>query len=243
MRRLIVAFGFLTRLPMPHVEAGADDFAAAIRCYPLVGLAIGALVAAAGWAGASIDPWTGACAALLAWIAITGALHLDGLADLADGLGAAHGDRTRLLAVMADPHIGSFGVIAIVAQLIAKLVLLHAVGPRGWWLLILVPFAARMGSLAWAVLLPPLRAGGLGAAVAGAVRSRDLIGWGLILTLAAVAAPALLAVPLLILAVAAWLRRTLGGVTGDAHGAGIELVETGTLLALAIASASARALG
>jgi len=88
-----------------------------------------------------------------------------------------------------------------------------------------------------------LRAGGLGAAVAGAVRSRDLVGWGLLLTLAAVAAPALLAVPLLILAVAAWLRRELGGVTGDAHGAGIELVETGTLLALAIASASTAALG
>ncbi|RZM10231.1 MAG: adenosylcobinamide-GDP ribazoletransferase, partial [Sphingomonas sp.] len=57
------------------------------------------------------------------------------------------------------------------------------------------------------------------------------------------AAPALLAVPLLILAVAAWLRRTLGGVTGDAHGAGIELVETGVLLAFAIAGASADALG
>ncbi len=243
MRRLIVAFGFLTRLPMPRVEAGAHDFAAAIRYYPLVGLAIGTLVAAAGWAGALVDPWTGACAALLTWVAITGALHLDGLADLADGLGAAHADRTRLLAVMADPHIGSFGVIAIVAQMIAKLVLLHAVGPTAWWLVILVPFTARMGPLAWAVLLPPLRAGGLGAAVAGAVRSRDLIGWGLLLTLAAVVAPAILAVPLLILAVAMWLRRTLGGVTGDAHGAGIELVETGTLLALAIASASTVALG
>ena len=243
MKRLVVAFGFLTRLPMPRVEAGANDFAAAIRCYPLVGLAIGVLVAAAGWAGASIDPWTGACAALLMWIAVTGALHLDGLADLADGLGAAHGDRTRLLAVMADPRIGSFGVVAIVSQMIAKLVLLHAIGLTAWWMVILVPFAARMGPLAWAVLLPPLRAGGLGAAVAGAVRSRDLVGWGLLLALAAVAVPALLGVPLLILAVAAWLRRKLGGVTGDAHGAGIELVETGVLLAFAIAGASAGALG
>jgi len=243
VKQLVIAFGFLTRLPMPRVEAGANDFAAAIRCYPLVGLALGALVAAAGWVGALVDPWTGACAALLTWIAVTGALHLDGLADLADGLGAAHGDRTRLLAVMADPHIGSFGVVAIVAQMIAKLVLLHAVGLTAWWLVILVPFAARMGPLAWAVLLPPLRAGGLGAAVAGAVRLRDLIGWALLLALAAVAAPAMLAVPLLILAVAAWLRRKLGGITGDAHGAGIELVETGVLLAFAIAGASAGALG
>lgn len=235
MRRLVVAFGFLTRLPMPRVEVSADDFAAAIRFYPIVGLAIGLLVAAAGWLGALIDPWAGACAALLTWIAVTGALHLDGLADLADGLGAAHGDRTRLLAVMADPHIGSFGVVAIAGQMIAKLVLLHAVGMG--WALVLVPFAARMGPLAWARLLPPLRPGGLGAAVAGAVRSRDLLGWGLALALAAVAVPALIALPLLVLAVAAWLRRTLGGVTGDAHGAGIEIVETGLLVALAAAGA------
>jgi adenosylcobinamide-GDP ribazoletransferase len=239
MTRLIVAFGFLTRLPMPRVAVGADDFAAAIRVYPLVGLAIGVLVALAGWLGAHVDPWTGACAALLAWIGVTGALHLDGLADLADGLGAAHGDRTRLLAVMADPHIGSFGVVAIAGQMIAKLVLLHAAGLAGWWALILVPFAARMGPLVWARLLPPLRPGGLGAAVAGAVRNRDLLGWGLVLALAAVAVPALVVLPVLTLGVAAWLRRTLGGVTGDAHGAGIEIVETGLLTAIAVAGALA----
>ena len=237
MKRLIVAFAFLTRLPMPRVAVSADDFAEAIRFYPIVGLVIGALVAAAGWLGALVDPWTGACAAMLTWIAVTGALHLDGLADLADGLGAAHGDRTRLLAVMADPHIGSFGVVAIAGQMLAKLVLLHAIGLG--WPLILVPFAARMGPLVWARLLPPLRPGGLGAAVAGAVRTRDLLGWALLLALAAVAVPALVALPLLVLGVATWLRRTLGGVTGDAHGAGIEIVETGLLVALAVAGALA----
>ncbi|MES2419891.1 MAG: adenosylcobinamide-GDP ribazoletransferase [Pseudomonadota bacterium] len=237
MKRLIVAFGFLTRLPMPRVEVGAEDFAAAIRFYPIVGLAIGLIVALAGWLGTLVDPWTGACAALLTWIAVTGALHLDGLADLADGLGAAHGDRTRLLSVMADPHIGSFGVVAIVSQMLVKLVLLHAIGIS--WALILVPFAARMGPLVWAKLLPPLRPGGLGAAVAGAVRARNLVGWCLLLALAAVVVPALIALPLLALGVAAWLQRTLGGVTGDAHGAGIEIVETGLLLALAVAGALA----
>ena len=239
MKGLMVAFGFLTRLPMPRIEMGAEDFAAAIRFYPIVGLAIGLLVAAAGWLGALVDPWIGACAALLTWIAVTGALHLDGLADVADGLGTAHGDRTRLLAVMADPHIGSFGVVAIAGQMIAKLVLLHAAGLAGWWALILVPFAARMGPLVWARLLPPLRAGGLGAAVAGAVRNRDLLGWGLVLALAAVAVPALVVLPVLVLGVASWLRRTLGGVTGDAHGAGIEIVETGLLAAIAVAGALA----
>ncbi|WP_010184952.1 adenosylcobinamide-GDP ribazoletransferase [Sphingomonas sp. PAMC 26605] len=231
MKRLIVAFGFLTRLPMPRVVADGTDFAAAIRFYPIVGLAIGGLVAASGRAGSLIDPWLGALAALIAWVAVTGALHLDGLGDLADGLGAAHRDRVRLLAVMADPHIGSFGVVTIVLQLLAKLVLLHALVGLAWWPLILVPFAARIGPLAWARWLPPLR-DGLGARVATAVRARDLIGWALVLTAGAAALPAMLAAPMLILGFGLWLRWRIGGVTGDCHGAGIELVETGLLLAI-----------
>lgn len=233
MKRLIVAFGFLTRLPMPQIAVDGDDFAAAIRCYPLVGLVVGGLVALAGWAGGMIDPWLGALAALLLWVAVTGALHLDGLADLADGCGAAHRDRERLLAVMADPHIGSFGVVAIVLQLLAKLVLLHGVTGYGWVAVALLPFAARIGPLAWARWLPPLKAG-LGAAVAGAVRTRDLVGWGLLLCGAAVFVPALAATPLLILGWGWWLKRRIGGVTGDCHGTGIELVETALLIALVI---------
>jgi adenosylcobinamide-GDP ribazoletransferase len=229
--RLLLAIGFLTRLPVPAVAAGPQDFAAAIRCYPLVGLIIGAAVAAAGWLGALIDPWIGATAALVAWVAITGALHLDGLADLTDGLGAAHGDSERLLAVMREPHVGSFGVVALVLQLLAKLVLLHGLAPLGWAPLVLVPAAARIGPIAWARWLPPVTPG-LGAAVAEAVRGRDLVGWALVLAGACVAVPALLAAPALILGYAGWLRHRLGGINGDAHGAGIELVETGLLLAI-----------
>lgn len=235
MRRLLLAIGFLTRLPVPRVEAGPGDFAAAIRWYPLVGLVVGVLVAGAGWAGARVDPWVGALAALAVWVWVTGALHLDGLADLTDGLGAAHGDladgRGRLLAVMADPHLGSFGVVALVLQLLAKLVLLHAVG--AWWPVALVPFAARIGPLVWARWLPLLQPG-MGAAVKGAVRSRDLWGWALVLAGAEVAVPALVVAPLLMLGFGAWLWRRIGGITGDGHGAGIELMETGLLLALAI---------
>ncbi len=230
---LILAIGFLTRLPVPRISATAEAFAAAIRCYPVAGLIVGLCVAGAGAAGTLLDPWVGALAALAMWAAVTGALHLDGLADLADGLGAAHGDRARLLSVMADPHIGSFGTVALAMQLIAKLVLLHAL-PGPWWPVALVPAAARIGPLAWARWLPPLKAG-LGASVGTAVRARDLIGWAALLTGACVAVPALLAAPLLIAGAALWFGRKLGGVTGDVHGAGIELTETGLLLALLIA--------
>ena len=235
MRRLLVALGFLTRLPLPRTTPRDGDFAAAVRLYPLAGLAIGGLVAGAGKAGGTLDPWLGALAALAAWVWVTGALHLDGLGDLADGLGAAHGDRARLLAVMADPHVGSFGAVAIALQLAAKLVLLHLLLPAGWPALVAIPAAARLGPLVWARLLRPLKAGGLGAAIADAARPRDLVGWGLILAAAAALLPPLAIAPLPILAVAAWLRRRMGGITGDAHGAGIELVETGLLLAFVLA--------
>ncbi|MBB3910492.1 adenosylcobinamide-GDP ribazoletransferase [Sphingomonas desiccabilis] len=232
MKGLLLALGFLTRLPVPSGAASPEAFAAAIRCYPLVGLVVGAFVAGAGWLGNLADPWVGALAALVCWVAVTGALHLDGLADVADGVGAAHGDRSRLVAVMADPHVGSFGVAAIVLQLLAKLILLHGAASAGGLPLLLVPFAARLGPLAWARWLRPLKRAGLGATVASAVRPRDLWGWGAVLAAACVGAPFLVVTPLLIALAAAWFRARLGGITGDAHGAGIELVETGLLVAL-----------
>jgi adenosylcobinamide-GDP ribazoletransferase len=234
VKRLLLALGFLTRLPVPRVAAGAEDFARAVRLYPLAGVAVGVVVAAAGWVGALADAWLGALAALIAWVWVTGALHLDGLGDLADGLGAAHGERARLLAVMADPHVGSFGVVAIVLQLAAKLVLLHLLLPGHGLALLAIPAAARIAPLVWARWLVPLRAGGLGATIAGAVRRRDLIGWTAALAAAAALLPPLVAVPVAVALLALWFHRRVGGMTGDVHGAGIELTETAALLAFAL---------
>jgi adenosylcobinamide-GDP ribazoletransferase len=233
VKRLLVAIQFLTRLPTPRVASDAGDFAASIRWFPAVGLLVGSIVAGADWLGAWIDPWTGAMAALAAWVMVTGALHLDGLSDLADGYGAAHGDRSRLLAVMADPHVGSFGVVAIGLQLLAKLVLLHALG-GDWPAVILIAFAARIGPLFWGRWLPPLHAG-LGARFAGVVRVPHLIMWTVVLFAGAWVVPGLLAAVALMPLWALWLRRKIGGISGDGHGAGIELVETGLLLACLIA--------
>ena len=233
MKRFVVAIQFLTRLPTPRMASDAEDFAASIRWFPAVGALIGGLVAAAAWIGLHVDPWTGALAALVAWVGVTGALHLDGLGDVADGAGAAHADRARMLAAMADPHVGSFGVVAIVLQLIAKLVLLHAVlAGLPAWVLVPIPFAARIGPLVWARWLAPLYEG-LGSRFAHAVRPQDIAGWGALLIAVAIPMPALLVVLLLIPAWGGWLWRRLGGISGDGHGAGIELVETGLLLACA----------
>ncbi|ETI58564.1 cobalamin synthase [Sphingobium sp. C100] len=235
MKRLILAIQFLTRLPMPSVAAGADDFAASMRWFPAVGLIIGSLVAAAAWAGALIDPWIGALAALAAWTGVTGALHLDGLGDIADASGAAHKDKAQLAAVLHDPHVGSFGAVAITLQLIAKLVLLHAlVESDAYVALTLIAFAARMGPLVWTVCLPSLH-DGLGARFRQAVRPRDLILWaGLLAAAALLLSPSLSGSPVIIFLWALWLRRRIGGISGDGHGAGIEISETWLLLAAVI---------
>ncbi|MDI1295024.1 MAG: adenosylcobinamide-GDP ribazoletransferase, partial [bacterium] len=110
MRGLIIAIQFLTRLPTPRIAVGEGDVARSMRWFPAVGLIVGAIVAGGAWAGSWVDAWTGALVGLVLWVGVTGALHLDGLGDMADAAGAQHKDRDRLLAVLADPHVGSFAV-------------------------------------------------------------------------------------------------------------------------------------
>ena len=224
MRGLILAFQFMTRLPMPTV--GEGRLADAAGWFPLVGLVVGALVALPlVWIP---DPRLAALLALVVWVWVTGGMHLDGLADLTDALGAAHRNRERFIAVLSDPHVGSFGVMALVLQLIAKFVLLwllaeaHAV----WWTLPLIAAWARLGALIWSQSLPPLKPG-LGAQVAGSARRWVSVAWVfLLLWPIALSAFALL----WLLAGWAFLRYRLGGMSGDVLGAGIELVEVGLLL-------------
>lgn len=236
MKPLVVALQFLTRLPLSDVAAGEKDFGKAIRWFPVAGAVVGAVVWAAAMAGATRNPALGALLALVAWVGFTGALHLDGLGDMADVAGAAHADRTRVSAVLADPHIGSFGVVAIALQLLAKFVLLQCLlenGSAHW--LPLIPVLARIGPLAWTLLLPPLH-DGLGTMFQQGARWSVLVFW--LVTWSGAAA---LICPPLILALVAlplwalWLRKRIGGISGDGHGAGIELVETAGLLVMVLA--------
>ena len=127
----ILAVQFLTRLPTPQVDAFEPTaLSRASTFFPAVGLLVGLLLMLILWGGSLVDPWVGAVLALAAWTFITGALHLDGLSDLADALGAAHGDETRFHEVLKDPHIGTFGVVTLIVQLAAKLVLLMLLAER-----------------------------------------------------------------------------------------------------------------
>ena len=238
MKGFVIALQFLTRLPMPAIVVDDAAFARSMRWFPAVGLVIGAAVAGAAWAGALVDHRLGALGALVVWVGLTGALHLDGLSDFADASGAAHkgkgDDRDRLLAVLADPHVGSFGVVAIVLQLLSKLVLLHMlIDVRAFGSLVLVPFAARIGPLVWTRWLMPVHQG-LAARFRSAIGPVDLLVWAIALGAASWLTPSLVVTPLLILWWCWHVRRTIGGISGDGHGAGIELIETGLLLSVAI---------
>ena len=232
MRRLILAVQFLTRIPTPQVrDFKPDDLSRAAVWFPLVGLIIGALVAAAVVAGAWLDPWLGALAGLVVWVWITGALHLDGLSDMADALGAAHRDPARFLEVLKDPHTGTFGVVVIVIAIVAKLVLLARADP---WAIALVAAWARLGTLGWTLWVPPLAAGS-GERFAWQLRPYQVWLWALALSAASAwLAPPLLLAPLALIGYAVWLKRRLGGMTGDCLGAGVEIIEI-ALLAAAIA--------
>ncbi|WP_022681649.1 adenosylcobinamide-GDP ribazoletransferase [Sphingobium bisphenolivorans] len=234
MKRLILALQLLTRLPLPPVQADDADFAAAIRWFPAAGVVVGIIVAGAAGLGARTDPWAGALLGLVAWVAVTGALHLDGLGDIADAAGATHADPRRLSAVLADPHIGSFGVVAIGLQLLAKLVVLRLwLEAASVWTVIPIAIIARIGPLLWTRWLPPLHEG-LGSRFREGWRASAATGWCAVGLLLAVLAPPLLLAALFIPLWAWWLRARIGGISGDGHGAGIELVETGLLAAMVV---------
>jgi adenosylcobinamide-GDP ribazoletransferase len=240
-RGLSLALQFLTRLPAPAVrDFRADDLSRSAAWFPIVGLVVGGFVALPLAAGALIDPWLGALAGLLAWLWITGGLHLDGLADLADALGAAHRDRTRFLEVLRDPHLGAFGVMALVAAILAKLVLL-AVAVRQssslWYALPLIAAWARLGPIVWSAWLPAL-ASGTAEKFAWKTSRLMIAAWSIALALAsALLAPALLIAPVVILGWGAYLARRLGGVTGDCLGAGVEVTEIALLVCAVAGSA------
>jgi adenosylcobinamide-GDP ribazoletransferase len=240
MRGLILALQFLTRLPTPTLKEFRPEWLAdSARWFAVVGVLIGSLVVAALWLGARVDPWLGALAALGVWAWVTGGLHLDGLADLADGLGAAHRSRERMLEVMKEPHVGSFGVIALVLALAAKLVLLMLLAKAGAhrWGLLLIPAWARLGAVWWSATLPPLAAGS-GARFAETTDWRTLGVSAAILTgLSALLTPALLLAPLALWGWRRFLLQRLGGMTGDCLGAGVEYCEIVLLLLLVVAAA------
>lgn len=223
---------------------------------PVVGGLLGGIAGAvvAGVEALRPDaPLLAAVLGVVVLVGLSGALHLDGLADTADGLGSRR-DRETMLRIMKQSDIGPFGVTAIVAVLLIDIAALTACIQSGYgWQSLLVGAVASRLSLPWScrTTIPSARPDGLGAMVASTVRPTTAA----LLTLATtVLAPLLFwltatsnhlpAVPgaaaAVLLAAAVALaathksQKTFGGITGDTLGATIELALPTTLLTLAL---------
>ncbi len=237
MRGMILAVQFLTRLPTPQLSRFRDeDLSASAVWFPLIGLLIGALLVLAALLGLHAGHWMAALLVLLLWVGVTGALHLDGAADLADALGASHRDPSRRLDVLKDPHIGVFGVVMLLLLLLTKLIaasVIIAAPDATLWTLLLIPAWARLGSLYWSQSLPPL-VGGSGERFAWHIPDHAFEIWGAALLLLSWITVSLLFALSAVAALLLWrwyLLRRLGGMSGDCLGAGIEYCECALLLA------------
>jgi cobalamin 5'-phosphate synthase/cobalamin synthase len=238
MRRFWVALAFLTRFPAPDLdELRADDLARAAPAYPLVGALLGLTTGAVALVLAARLPATVAAAIAVALSALwTGGLHLDGLADTADGLGGGR-DRESALDIMHDHRIGAYGAVALVVVLMIKVTALAALIERGQALPAMVAAGAlSRASMVPICALPYAREMGLGAGVKSVSRTEIAVavvfGCAAALWLPWVSAIAtVLAVAGLTLHNALFFRRRIGGYTGDTLGAQSELAETVALIA------------
>ena len=241
MKHFLSAVKFITILP----GGGGTEFKPArmIPFFPVVGLVLGALIAGFDWAAAHL--WGRSLVSLLDVVLLailTGAFHIDGLGDTADGL-FSHRSRERMLEIMKDSRIGVMGLVAIVVVLAIKWASLSELNNQRHWLIFLVPGYARAGMLFAMQMLPYGRPeGGTGKAFfEQGIKWKSF--WGvapvvaLSLFLGADALWLNLGWVICVAALIWYYRRSLGCVTGDMLGAMVEATEAALFLLMAAGTA------
>ena len=245
---LVAAFSLLTRLPMPErwqpPEPSPDVQSRAALFYPLVGAVIGGIMVLLYLAMPDKIGVTVQATLLVGlWVWLTGALHLDGLADSVDALSAAHKDPARVNAVLKDPHIGTLGVCALVMVLLLKLALLRTALETGsfYWALLAAPIGARLLAQIYMLTTPYARAEGIASHIDLRPYQAIVIGLALIALVITMWMMGRLAGTAMIVALALWLVhwqgrwwRLVGGYTGDSVGALIEVAEVLILLLIVL---------
>ncbi len=231
------AFSFLSRLPLRSPELDAKGLALSTVFYPIVGATLGGCVGGLMWL---VQPWFGWPMAVWCGIGLgallTGALHEDGLADAADGLGGS-ASREKALAIMDDSRIGAFGAITLIWLFMARYFLLSAMGTEQALRLLPVVWAwARVAPVLLMAWLAPCRPGeGLAASVGKNVGARHAVSALFLATMITwvVVPPGRLCVAGGSLAATAlaglYFRRRLGGVSGDCLGAAVSISEIAAL--------------
>jgi adenosylcobinamide-GDP ribazoletransferase len=239
--QLRLAAAFLTILPVgPAETAPPEDVAASFGWFPLIGFGLGITLCAIDRVLAPLfDNGMRALLVVLILTVMTGALHLDGLADTADALGAGS-DRARVLQILRDSRIGTFGAIALIIVVVFKVfALAGSSGSQHYAALYMAPGLGRWAMVAMASGLDYLRTEGAGAVMLSRDRRRNLKVATLTAVIALVplvmmhAVRACVIAAIATLALRSFYRRWIGGVTGDLIGAAGEIVETAVLIAVA----------
>ena len=242
MKSLLAALQFLTIIPI-RSQLETSDFERSPAWFPLAGLVIGGLCLLGDFllAEAGFNGLLRSILVIGLLSTLSGGLHLDGLADTADGFLSAR-PRERVLEIMRDSRIGTMGVLALVFVLAIKVAALaELTGAARWKALLFAPLAGRAMQVIALRLLPYARGekGGLASIFLRRISTKTAIGAGLWL----VSAAGLIAgLPGGVLGVSAigvaaafmsvWSFRRIGGFTGDTLGATSELVETAVLLTM-----------
>lgn len=238
MKPALIALQFLTRIPVRLREpASEDEIGASMAWYPVVGALLGVALALLAWLLADAAPLLRAALVLAAWVALSGALHLDGLADSADAWVGGGDSTERTLQIMKDPRSGPIAVVVLVVVLLLKFAALASLPHEAWPWLVVAPLLGRAALPLLFLTTRYVRPGGL-----GDVLARHLPH---VACLAAVAITAVVVLaaggwkPLLaaIVVFLAWRRAMIariGGCTGDTAGAMTELVEAVAIVAIAL---------
>ncbi|MFA4880534.1 MAG: adenosylcobinamide-GDP ribazoletransferase [Candidatus Doudnabacteria bacterium] len=234
VKSFLVALKFLTILPVgKDWEIQDKELAKSVSYFPLVGALIGLLLVAVDFIFGPLFPDAIVnLFILIILIIVTGALHLDGFMDSIDGLFSGQ-NKNRILEIMRDSKIGSFGILAVICLLSLKFSFLNEMQPAVRYpVLILMPALSRWGVVYLAKIYPYARKGkGIGEPFAKLVGEKELIGAtlfmailiGLLLQLKGIVI--WLGVFMVLILLGRWINRKISGMTGDTYGAIIETIE------------------
>jgi adenosylcobinamide-GDP ribazoletransferase len=229
-----LALQFLTVFPVPKTGvASPGKLAASLMFFPVVGAIIGLILLAAYWVMSWVLPPAVISVALVIIMAvITGAHHLDGLADSCDGLVSGRTAEERLK-IMSGPGIGAFGIVGACLLLLLKVTALNAIAYP--LVLLLMPVLGRWVAVLAIYAFPYVRAEGMGAPYKQGIRGYQ-VAVATVVTLAAAAVLWLEGIIVMVLTggiacgFAVLIKSRLGGLTGDSYGALIEVTEVAALV-------------
>jgi adenosylcobinamide-GDP ribazoletransferase len=238
MKSFLLALQFLTRIPL-RINVGDDPALAgrSLLWYPLVGGLMGVVLYGIAVLMANQSELLTASIILIIWVLITGGLHLDGLADSADAWAGGYGDKEKTLAIMKDPHVGSFAVVMLVLVLILKFAALGELAKSDNLIyLIIAPMLARSAAVFLFLTTPYVRQNGLGSNMALHLPHTAAIIVLLLFVVPVIILQCIAVVAaILVLAGLRYLMlKRIGGMTGDTIGASIEIVEVVVLAGLVV---------